>query len=436
MVRRPAAQIGDYRLVRGGVGNGWQVKWPRGTGRGDRSYNLGVPLSESFAKAEAKFNAWVRAREAALNQDQKWTIEELIKLYIEDRRIEWKRVEKMRFYWKALKPFFGHLQPKDVETEMEIEGEKRTSAHAYAVERQKQGKIVRRKKLDKDKKPIIGADGKPIIEEVRVGTIARATINSELSFLSTAFEWAVKKKHLKEEDKPFVWVPTPGRGRKTALTEHEMALVLAALAEAPFYIRLFFAIALNTAARSEAICELSWDERHVDFKRRIIRFDRLEERSILDTGHEKGRAIVDMTDALHDMLKDAYEWRTVKVNRVIEWNKKPVKKVKRGVKSVFVRAGITRLYMGAHALRHTLASWAAANKVPTHQIQRLLGHKETKTTETVYIEHVDGALLEAANIVNGRMKLVDASRPEIRPKASRQVYEKQRMSAAQKKRFR
>ena len=366
---------------------------------------------------------------------QKWTIGQLVELYIEDRRVEGKRADKMRYYWKSLSPFFGHLQPKDVQAEMMVAGEKRTRAHAYALQRENDGKFALKKKLDKNKKPIVGPDGKNVLERVRIGKIARDTIKSELSLLGTVFEWAVKRKYITPEDKPYVWVPTGGRGRKTALTEHEMALVLAALAEAPFHIRLFFAIALNTAARMEAICQLTWDVRHVDMKRRIIRFERLEERSILDTGHDKGRATVDITDPLYDMLKDAYEWRTPKINRVIEWNKKPVASVKKGVKAVFVRAGITRLYMGAHALRHTLASWAAANKVPPHLIQQLLGHKEMKTTQAAYIEHVEGALLEAANIVNGRMKLVDATKDGIRPKASREVYERQRRSAAQKKRF-
>lgn len=435
MVRRPAAKIGDYRLVRGGRRHGWQVKWPGEEGCRDRSYDLGVSLSEAFHVAEAKFNTWVRARTAALEQDQKWTIGQLMDLYIEDRRIEGKDADKLRHQWKALTSKFGHLQPADLAREVVVKGEKRTLCHEYAVEREERGRRVRKKKVGKDKTPILDGGGKPVIVEVRVGKIARDTIVGELALLRTMLSWSVSRKYLKAENVPFVWVPSPGKGRKTALTKHEMASLLAALADAPFHIRLFFAIALNTAARTEAILELTWDKRQVDFKRRIIRLERLGERSILDTSHDKGRAIVDMTDPLYRMLQDAHGWRTAKVNRVIEWNKKAVKSVKKAVKKVFVRAGLGRRYMGAHALRHTLASWAAANKVPTPQIQRLLGHKEMKTTETVYIEHIDGALLEAANIINERMQLTDAAAAELSPKTSREVYERRRNSAIQKRRF-
>lgn len=356
-------------------------------------------------------------------------------LYIEDRRVEGKDADKLRHQWKALKPKFGHLQPADLARKVIVAGEERTLCHEYAVDREKQGRRVRRRKLGKDKKPILDAEGKPIIVEMRVGKIARDTIVGELALLRTMLSWAITRKFLKPDDVPFVWVPSPGKGRRTALTKHEMASLLAALAEAPFHIRLFIAIALNTAARSEAILELTWDRRQVDFKRRIIRLESLQERSILDTSHDKGRATVDMTEPLYLMLKDAHDWRTKEVNRVIEWNKKPVGSVKKAVKKVFIRAGITRRHMGAHALRHTLASWAAANKVPTPQIQRLLGHKEMKTTEAVYIEHVDGALLEAANIINERMQLTDVSSAGLAPKTSREAYERQRNSAIQKRRF-
>src|SRR5512135_761728 len=138
MVRRPAASIGNYSLIRGGP-KGWRAKWDEPGKTYPSSADLGVPLAAPFKVAEAAFAQFVRQREAAIAQDQKLTVGMIVDRYKEDRRIEGKNADKIGWQWVPLAPTFGALQPADVETEILVEGEKRTRCHKYALERETQG---------------------------------------------------------------------------------------------------------------------------------------------------------------------------------------------------------------------------------------------------------------------------------------------------------
>lgn len=173
----------------------------------------------------------------------------------------------MQHQWKALAPTFADLQPADLDRVIVVEGEGRTLAHRYALERQKLGR-------------------------------ARDTICSELMLLRTVLNWAVKRKRLAASDVPFVWVPSPGKGRRTALNEQEMMQLLGAIVEATFHVRLAFLIAIATGARKEAIAELTWPR--VDLENRAIDFNTGTDKGILITGHQKGRAIVVIGDGLYE----------------------------------------------------------------------------------------------------------------------------------------
>lgn len=303
-------------------------------------------------------------------------------LYIEDRRVEGKQADKMQVQWNALSPTFALLQPKDVAAKIVVEGKRRTRCHKYALERERIGR-------------------------------ARDTISSELSLLRTALAWAKKHNHIAET--PHVWVPPPGKGRKTALTETEMLALIRELFNMPWHARLTLVIAMSTGARKEAILELEWSR--VYFDTRIIDFNRGEQKSILDTSHEKGRAVVDMSDALYETLLEAWEWRDKKCAYVIEYRGDRVLDVKRAIQSALRRAGIYRRFMGLHALRHTLATWAAARGIDTARIQRMLGHADVKTTEGIYIQHKVGSLTDVADVVSALMSPEEAKRLASRPKS-------------------
>jgi integrase len=311
----------------------------------------------------------VRTREAALAEDQKLTIGAIMDLYIEDRELEGKNADKMRWQWVPMKPHFAHLQPADLETKIIVEKKPRTRCHKYALERSNAG-------------------------------IARYTINSELSLLRTAMAWGAKHKKTKQV---VVWVSSPGRGRRTALTQDQLLKLLGAIVEAAPHIRLLLLIALATGARREAILDLTWAR--VDLERRTIDFNTYEERSILDTSHQKGRAVVDIGEGLYLALKAASEFATC--DHVIEYRGKRVRQPKEGVKAVFEAAELKGRYLGIHALRHTLATSAAALGIDMRKIQQMLGHDDIKTTERVYVEFRAGALREVAAVADPAIKGVN-----------------------------
>lgn len=363
MVRRPADAIGKYSLMH--TREGWIAFWYVDDRR--RRARLGLPASTSLTEAKASFAKWVRAREAALAQDQGITVGKIMDLYIEDRRIEGKRADKMDFQWRAMKPHFEALQPIDLETKIIVDGEKRTRCHQYALTRSEAGR-------------------------------ARPTINSELSLLRSAMHWAAANKHA---DPVRVWVPSAGKPRRTALRPDQIIKLLGAIVEAPHHIRLLMLIALATGARRQAILDLTWDR--IDLDRRVIDFRTPDERSILDTGHEKGRAIVDIGDGLFEALSEAKEWRR-RTTYVIEFRGRRLKDPKEGVKAVFDAAGLSGRYMGLHALRHTLATEASAAGIDMRRVQKMLGHSDIKTTEDVYAEFRAGYLSAVAGVADAHIR--------------------------------
>jgi len=363
MVRRATDTVGKYGLMR--TKQGWFAFWDD-KGRRARG-RIGLPFSASVGEARAAFALWVRSRDAALAQDGKLTVGEIMERYIEDRRKEGKRSDKMRFQWKALKATFEHLQPGDLVSEIIVEGEKRTRCHKYAVERSAKG-------------------------------IARDTIHSELALLRTAINWAVAHGHI---NRVKVWVPSPGEARRTALDADQIVRLLGAILEATPHIRLLMLIAMATGARMQAILDLTWDR--VDLERGVINFNHKRERSILDTSHQKGRAVVDIGDELIVWLRKHQEFAG---NRpyVIEYHGKKVGSPKKAVRAVFKRAGVEGQFLGLHALRHTLATSAAAAGIDMRKVQRMLGHDDIRTTESVYVEFQRGALSEVASVGDAHIK--------------------------------
>ena len=362
MARKPVAKIGKYSLARFRARKQWCVQWREGNKRPRHILNVG--LDRPQREAEAALALWVRSKEAASGQDGGVTIGQIMDAYIENRRKEGKRIETMRYNWKALKGTFEYLQPADLEAVVIVDGEERTRCHQYAVMRAEKG-------------------------------IARDTISTELNRLRTACKWAVPHKMIKES--PYVWVPPPGKPRDIVLDEDEFFAIFDEL-KMP-HVRLTVILAIGTAARKAAIRELTWPR--VDFDRRTIDYRLHVRSSILDSSHKKGRAMVDMNDWVFKALKEAYEWR--RSEYVIEYRGKSAGDVKKAVQRAVKRAGLGGRRIGLHTLRHTLATWAADNGVDLRKIQRMLGHDQIKTTDKTYAKHRRGYTREVADAGNLRV---------------------------------
>lgn len=372
MVRRAPAQIGAYTLLRD---DGWRIRWEPDNGP-EKRFRLDVAKNVPLRDVEPIFTQWVRAREAAMPIIQNISIKEILEAYKEHLRKQKKNVEILTHQIKPLIAFLGNLQPGDLDQPFMVENEdgeaqELTRCHAYAVYRTKKN-------------------------------IARSTISTELNKLRSAVSWAANDRKLKSriKERPVIFVPSPGRSRETALTMDDALKLLGSMVESPFHIRLFLLLALATAARKEAILDLTWDR--VNFPKGFIDYRLPDTRSILDASHQKGRAKVDMGEEVREALAYAQEYAAS--DYVIEWNGKRVGDVKKAVKKVFVRAGFTKRFMGAHALRHTLATWAAENGIDMRKIQKMLGHADIRTTEQVYAEHQRGYLTSVANVADGPIR--------------------------------
>jgi hypothetical protein len=193
---------GQYRL---GKLNGQHVVtwWEDGK---RKRYRLGSGLSQGAANAE--LIRWVKDREILLERESK-TVSDIMRLYIKDREIDGKSIEKQRFSWKALEPFFGALSPDDVEKE---------TCDAYRARRRELGR-------------------------------QEGTIWTELSVLRAALNWALDRKKIKSV--PKVWLPPQPRAKERHLTREEADRFISEL-HAP-HLRLFVLLALGTAGLAHCL---------------------------------------------------------------------------------------------------------------------------------------------------------------------------------------
>lgn len=137
--------------------------------------------------------------------------------------------------------------------------------------------------------------------------VANGTVRRELGALASALNWAGKMRFrgLTKGDIPFIQRPPEGTARTVFLSEPEekefWALAMKDSEGRPTLTRLtrFVAIALETAARTDAIETLTWDR--VDFAREVIDFRDPSRRT-----SRKRRSVVPISKRLLPILKQAH----------------------------------------------------------------------------------------------------------------------------------
>jgi integrase len=133
-----------------------------------------------------------------------------------------------------------------------------------------------------------------------------------------------------------------------------------------------------------AILELRWDQ--VDFKHRSINFNRTD-REISN----KRRAEVPINARAFEALEEAV--RGALTDHVIEWDRQPVKSVKKAIRMAAKRSGVP---CSPHVFRHTAGVWMAQADVPMQKIAQFLGHTSTRTTERIYARYSPSFMQDAA----------------------------------------
>lgn len=253
--------------------------------------------------------------------------------------------------------------------------------------------------------PINAVDREQVREYVRIraeGKIGKpagdGTLRRELGVLIAAINHEVVEKRLSKTDVPIIELPECPPPRDRWMTEEECERLLAAAAQ-PFgrdsngrtarmeadgslpRVYLFTMLALETAARKEAIETLTWAQ--VDLERRVIRLNP-EGR----TQTAKRRPTLPISDRLHDVLARAKaEAKTPHVLGVPG-------SIRTAFEGAVARAGLVDV--SPHVLRHTWATQAAQHGVSMTDIADVLGD-DVRTVERNYRHHCPTHLRGAIN---------------------------------------
>ncbi|MEM9676718.1 MAG: site-specific integrase, partial [Pseudomonadota bacterium] len=271
------------------------------------------------------------------------TISDIWPLYFTDRA-HIRSADTLRHRWKALAPHFGPLPPNAITRE---------HTTAYELHRKNSGR--------KD-----------------------WTIWSEIGLVQQILRWAVHQGVIDQAS--HIERPPAPEPKDLHLTREQFRTFYAALKDP--HQKLFVQLAIATAARKEAILQLTWDR--VDFERGHIHL------RVPGEARRKGRAIVPMTKSLRAALQDARQWSLS--DHVIEWAGKPVKDVKNGIRRAAIRCDLP--WVSAHVLRHTAAVWLVEADVPMSVVSQYLGHSSISVTEKVYARFSNDYLQSAADVLD------------------------------------
>lgn len=216
--------------------------------------------------------------------------------------------------------------------------------------------------------------------------LAPATIRTELGILNSALKWAVRTKII--NDAPFIPLPEGSPPRELWITRKEADRLVKSAGS--FHIQLFILIAKNTAARSEAILDLTWDR---------VRHGRIDFNVPGRPRTRKRRPEVPITPELAKALDGAR--RGARTAFVIEYAGRPVRSVKKGFHRAAVKAKLPDV--SPHVLRHSVATWLAGDGVPLDQIAGMLGNS-VKMVEKVYAKYTPDFLSRAVkSLSRGQM---------------------------------
>jgi integrase len=270
-----------------------------------------------------------------------YTISQLYAAYIVEKTHERKpAILQIARSWNTLKPYFEHLRPENINKD-----------------------LIRRYTLD------------------RLSKVSPSTVNLELGYLRACLKWAVKDGLITQA--PFIKVPPPNPPRDHWLTRDQVAALLRHITMP--HLRLFVILAVTTAARSNAILDLTWDR--VDMTRGLI-----DLRNPRKPETHKGRAIVPLNTTATTALSEAHRHATC--NSVIEYHSHGLLNVHHSISKLGKQIGIK---VTPHMLRHTAAVWMAEAGVPMSEISQYLGHRNTNVTERVYARYSPQYLRKAAN---------------------------------------
>lgn len=234
-----------------------------------------------------------------------------------------------------------------------------------------------------------------------------ATARKELIALKACLSWNAapgrgKARLLDPADMPVFNMPAPSKPRDRVLTDDELSRLFAAAKTLrtgghPSRIELFLWIGLETAARKQAILDLTWKQ--VDFDGGKIDFtdpDRPVTR--------KRRAVVPISSALLPILADAEARAPAGAERVMGTKAD----VWSGMQRLVALAGIGGPDGGPtgvspHTLRHTAATNMARRGVSIWTIANILGDS-VATVERTYAKWLPADPAASVDLIAGNIE--------------------------------
>lgn len=334
--------------------------------------------SSERAVAEARFAQWLllgghRGVEASEGKPA-LTVAEMWKVYdAKHVQRETAAADTIGYAWKNLEPHFGALAAAEIDQTVVDDYEDLRAA---------------------------GRIGRP----AKSGTVRR-----ELVALRACLNWCAspergKFRLLDKADVPAFVLPDESAPRERWLTNDELnRLFAAAAAMHPGEPRMsrgerFLWLALETAARKQAILDLTWDR--VDFETGVIHYDVPGRKTT-----KKRRTSVPISARLRPVLERA------KREAVNEFVMDHGGEVWATVQSIVVRAGLAPKEprgtgkrprgtgVSPHTFRHTAATHMARRGVPLWLIAKILGNT-LAMVERVYAKHSPEDLRAAVNLIS------------------------------------
>ena len=212
---------------------------------------------------------------------------------------------------------------------------------------------------------------------------ASSTIRRELVTLKAVLRHCWKEELL--DRVPFIPLPPESPPLDRVLTDHELKRLLVEVKKTR-HVWLFTMIAIHTAARKSAITGLTWDR--VDLQNNLIDLNNPALK-----GKPKPAAIMPINPALREILMAEYERSSSEF--VISYGGGGILRIDQAFRRAARRAALS----GAtpHTIRHTMATALAKEGVPLIEIARFLGHRDSRTTERIYIKYQPDYLKNASD---------------------------------------
>lgn len=215
--------------------------------------------------------------------------------------------------------------------------------------------------------------------------VGTASTRKEIQYLMAALNNDVYEQRLLYA--PKYRLPKAPNPRTRVLSMDELQRLYEACGEVgrPWYLRLFFMMAVCTPARKTAILSLTWDK--VDFDKRTIDFRQGDETTKKNTKYP-------MPNNLMPFLQDARN-RGINNGAVFHiGNHKPIKDIKKAFATAAKNADIEGIY--PHALRRTCATMLIESDSVTEQLRKgWIGHEDERTTQ----EHYTSIQVEQLRVV-------------------------------------